>query len=109
MEAVKKGSDGLIITGRWTGEAPLIEDLRNVREAVKDFMILVGSGADKDNIKEIFEFTDAIIVSTSLKEGENKEGERNVKSYDAKIDLNKVKEFVGIVKEINSSRWNNPR
>ena len=39
-EAVKKGSDALIVTGKWTGDAPNISDLQEVRKAVgKDFPI----------------------------------------------------------------------
>jgi len=97
QEAIMKHADGLIVTGKWTGNAPLIEDLRNVKRAAGEKVpIIVGSGADKNNIDSLLEFADAVIISTSLKEGENKpkSKERNIKSYDAKIDLKKVKEFL---------------
>ena len=53
------------------------------------------------NINELFQFSDAAIISTSLKEGESKspEEERNLKGYDAKIDSARVREFMGVVND----------
>ena len=96
-EVKKKGADGIIITGKWTGDAPLINDLKIARKIVgEDFPIIIGSGADKNNINQLFEIADEVIVSTSLKYGNSKETneERNLKSYNAKINVNKVKEFM---------------
>jgi hypothetical protein len=94
LEAIKLGSDGLIITGKWTGQAPEIEKLEAVRKAVGDFPIFVGSGADKDNIENLFKFVNGAIVSTSLKEGSVVCGEVNVKSWQQRISIEKVKELV---------------
>jgi uncharacterized protein len=96
IDAVNKGSDGIIITGVWTGKPPSIEDLKIVKEVSKNIPIIIGSGADKFNIKTLLKFADAVIVSTSLKEGAPKSSkeEVNIKSYDTKISLNKVKEFI---------------
>jgi len=98
LEAREKGSNGLIITGTVTGEAPLIKDLQEVKAISGDIPVIIGSGADKTNIKRLFKFADAVIVSTSLKEGEKDKNERNAKSYNAKMDLSKVRSFVGGVK-----------
>lgn len=106
QEAVEKGSDGLIITGKWTGDAPNTEDLREARKAVgKDFPILIGSGATKDNVNTLLKYADGIIVGTSLKTGRvvSKEKETNLKPWQAKISLEKTREFVKRVKgQINS-------
>ncbi|MBU4069375.1 MAG: BtpA/SgcQ family protein [Nanoarchaeota archaeon] len=104
-EAKDKGADVIIITGKWTGDAPIFEDLHQARKGVgKDFPIIIGSGADKHNINKLFEIADAVIISTSLKEGEinNLSQERNLKHYDAKIDVNKVKEFMESIKNESS-------
>ena len=96
-EAIVKGSDGLIITGKWTGDAPDLSDLKEAREAVgKDFPILVGSGATKKNVGVLLEYADGVIVGTALKTGEThpKEEEVNLKPWKERISLEKTKEFV---------------
>lgn len=97
QEAVEKGSDGLIITGKWTGDVPNTSDLEEAREAVgKHFPILIGSGATKENIAALLQYADGVIVGTSLKTGEilSKEEEVNLKPWEEKIGLEKTKEFV---------------
>jgi len=97
-EAVRKGSDAVIITGKWTGNAPDVSDLKEARGAVgKDFPILVGSGADEKNIGELLKYANGAIISTALKEGRAKEEEVNVKGYEQRIDIEKVKKFTAIL------------
>lgn len=96
--AIKKGADALIVTGKWTGDAPDFQELKNLRKAVGDFPIFTGSGADEKNIKEILQFANGVIVSTSLKSGANRRGEHNIKAYSQKIDGEKVKKFVRVAK-----------
>ncbi len=94
-EAKKKGADCIIITGKWTGNAPDISKLKEARKAVgKNFPILVGSGANKNNIKSLLQYANGIIVSTSLKRGAPKRGEVNIKSYNQRIDEKKVKNLI---------------
>ncbi|HUT22478.1 MAG TPA: BtpA/SgcQ family protein [Candidatus Bipolaricaulota bacterium] len=93
-EAIKSGSDALIVTGRWTGDAPDLAELKKIREVVGDFPILIGSGADDKNINELFEYANGAIISTSLKEGGIKETEVNVKGWEQRIDRKLVKQFV---------------
>ncbi len=93
--AIKKGSDGLIITGNWTGHAPNIQEMASVRKTIgHDFPIIVGSGTTKDNSATLATVVNAFIVSTSVKEGGEKQGEVNIKSYDQRIDQQKVAELV---------------
>jgi membrane complex biogenesis BtpA family protein len=94
-EAVKNGSDAIIITGKWTGDAPNISDLKEAREAIgKDFPILIGSGATKNNIGDLLKYADGVIVGTALKTGQIEEREVNLKPWEAQISLSKTKEFV---------------
>jgi len=64
------GADGVIITGNHTGHAVDISQLREVRGAT-ELPILVGSGVTPENIKEMFEYADAAIVGSSIKQGGN--------------------------------------
>jgi hypothetical protein len=89
-EAVNFNSDALIITGKWTGDAPKLDELRRVRNEIGNFPILIGSGADENNIKNLLEYANGVIISTSLKEGEIKENEINIKTWKQRIDKNKV-------------------
>lgn len=92
--AVKAGADAVIVTGAWTGKKPSEEDLATVRKAIGDHPIMVGSGADKDNIADLFKIADSVIVSTSLKKGSVKDDERNVKSHRQRLDVKKVSSFM---------------
>ncbi|MGA2417687.1 MAG: BtpA/SgcQ family protein [Candidatus Staskawiczbacteria bacterium] len=95
-QAIRAGADGLIITGRWTGEAPKIDELANARGAVGSFPIIIGSGANKENVDLLMKYADCIIVSTSLKAGEylSPKQNRNLKDFHEKVDVQKVAEFV---------------
>jgi uncharacterized protein len=62
------GADGVIVTGSHTGHAVDLAQLREVRGAT-DLPILVGSGVTPENIKAIFEYADAAIVGSSIKQG----------------------------------------
>jgi len=96
-EAVEKGSDGLIVTGKWTGDAPVLDDLRDVRQAVGyDFPIIVGSGATVGNINQLMQYADGVIVGTALKAEMPKTREEHVNllEHHVPIDLKKAREFV---------------
>lgn len=99
-ESVKAGSDGLIITGKWTADAPDIKDLQDVRKSVGKFPILIGSGATCDTI-QLFQVTDGVIVGTALKTSREKRDKINIKGYNESIDENKVKEFVTVFRKIH--------
>lgn len=95
LEAINKGSDGLVITGRWTADVPSLDKIAGVREKVGDFPIIIGSGADIDNVADLLQYSDGIIVGTSVKEGEDEDKivERNIKPYSARVDALKAKNF----------------
>lgn len=95
--AIKGGSDGLIVTGKWTGDAPDLAEIKEVRGAISDFPIICGSGVDNKNIHELFTYASGAIVSTSLKEGTNKHGEVNVKGYEQRINKEKVAELMASI------------
>lgn len=62
-------ADGLVVTGRFTGEAVDADDLHKVR-AASSLPILVGSGMTPDNVDQLVPLADAFIVgSTFRKDG----------------------------------------
>lgn len=96
-EAIKFGSDALIVTGKWTGQAPILSDLIRVRNVTNDFPVLIGSGIDKKNIKKLFKYANGAIVSTSLKEGGPRDNEVSVKSWKQRINEERVKKLTKLL------------
>ena len=62
-------ADALIVTGSRLADPPAQNDLRVVRDATA-LSIVAGSGVRSDNLEAIFEHADAVIVGSSLKEGD---------------------------------------
>ena len=60
-------ADALVISGRATGEATPLGDVKRVRVAVPDRPLLIGSGATPETIEEILVLADGAIVGTALK------------------------------------------
>lgn len=61
------GADGLIISGRMTGDAPDLEKVREARRLGGDTPILLGSGTSEANIGAFMEVADGVIVGSSIK------------------------------------------
>jgi membrane complex biogenesis BtpA family protein len=96
-QAIKHGSDGLIITGQWTGDAPQMQELSDLRGHVGAFPIFAGSGADKENICGICKLANGAIVSTSLKNGNAYAHNANIKLYSQRISKDKAKTFADML------------
>lgn len=60
------GADGLIVTGSGTGEPTAMDDVRRVKDVVREKPVWVGSGATPETISEIRELADGVIVGTVL-------------------------------------------
>ncbi len=60
------GADGVIVTGVATGRAANMDDVRVARQATR-LPLAVGSGVTPDNIREMFEYADAVIVGSWYK------------------------------------------
>jgi uncharacterized protein len=96
--SIEKGSDALIITGKWTGEMPDLAEIKQIRKSVNDFPIICGSGVNVNNITQLFRYSNGAIISTSLKEGDMNKEETNTKAYNQRIDEKKVKELMNKLK-----------
>jgi len=67
-ETIGRGrADGVIVSGRATGDPPDARILREVREVMDRGVLIVGSGLDAGNAKELMAIADAAIVGTALK------------------------------------------
>lgn len=88
-EAIREGSDGLIITGNFTGEEPELINLIEVNNVVGSFPVLVGSGFSKDNANTLLRHVGGAIVGTSIKDGN-------------KVSKSKVIDLTKVVRNINS-------
>ncbi len=70
MDLVERAcADGVIITGKATGEAPEPETVRQVRQALPESVLLVGSGVTVTNVHQFLPSCDGFIVGTWLREG----------------------------------------
>ena len=81
-------ADGLVVSGRATGVAAPIEDLKRVRSAVPDVPLLVGSGVTAETAAELLSIADALIVGTALK----RDGD-----VTAPVDADRVRRLVAAV------------
>ncbi len=67
-ETIDRGlADAVILSGVATGSPPSLEDLIVAKAAAGNTPILVGSGADCDNVLSLMQAADGAIVSSSLK------------------------------------------
>lgn len=61
------GADALIISGRMTGDAPDLGKVREAKALAGDRPIIIGSGADDQNIGAFMTVADGVIVGSSIK------------------------------------------
>ncbi len=68
QETIERGlADAVIISGAATGTPPSLADLQLAKAAAGSTPVIVGSGADCDNIATLIQAADGAIVSSSLK------------------------------------------
>ena len=84
-------SDGVIITGRSTGETADVEELKSVKDCV-GIPVLIGSGVTLENVETYLKFADALIVGSYFKEKGH---------WTGGVDVKKVKTFM---ERVNSLR-----
>ncbi len=69
--AYRGQADALIVSGATTGRPVNLDELRRVRAAVPDRLLLAGSGTTPETIAHILEVADGVIVGSCLKPGGN--------------------------------------
>jgi len=68
QDTVQRGlADALILSGPATGSPPNFQELAHVKEALPEVPLLIGSGANIQNIRQLLSVADGAIVASSLK------------------------------------------
>lgn len=68
QDTIERGlADAVILSGWATGSPPTLEDLELARAAANSTPVLIGSGADWENIPSLMQAANGVIVSSSLK------------------------------------------
>ena len=67
QQAISNGADAVVVTGPYTGIAPVKGRVMRVKSAAGNIPVIVGSGINSRNIKEMLRYADGAIVGTSLK------------------------------------------
>jgi len=93
LDAVERGkADAIIVTGRRTGEPPDPWILMNVRKALDSYPVLMGSGANLDNLEYYLRFVEGVIVGSFIKE--NGRAGRATDRDRAKMFVQKFREVI---------------
>jgi membrane complex biogenesis BtpA family protein len=88
-DALERGlADAIVISGPRTGKPVDMKQLREIRKEFPEAKIIIGSGANSRNVKELLKSADSVIVGTSVKVGG-----MTSNPVDAKL----LKEFVAVV------------
>ena len=66
--AYRAGADMLIVSGSATGKAAALDEIDQVKRAVPDRPVWVGSGVNETNVADMLQAADGVIVGTSLKQ-----------------------------------------
>lgn len=87
-------TDGIILTGKSTGDTTDIQDLRKIYQKNLGLPILIGSGVTKENLKDYFGSSDALIIGSHFKENGHWKNE---------LSQERVENFMELVKELRCS------
>ena len=88
-------ADAIILSGWATGSPPTLEDLELATAAAKGTPVLIGSGANWDNIGQLMQAADGAIVASSLK--------RQGMIHET-IDPIRVAQFIEAAREVSAAK-----
>jgi uncharacterized protein len=95
-DTIERGlADAVILSGWATGSPPTLEDLELATDAANGTPVLIGSGADWENISTLITAADGAIVSSSLK----RQGK-----IDQSVDPIRVSQFVEAMRRSKQSQ-----
>ena len=68
-ESLEKNSipDAILVSGKITGEAASMSDLRSVKEVLPNIPVLANTGVKQETLEEVLKISDGCIVGSSLK------------------------------------------
>ncbi len=84
-------ADAIIVTGAMTGRPPTVDDVARAKKAAPNTPVIIGSGLNPENAKDLLSIADGAIVGTYFK-------------YDGitqnPVDPERVKKLMKVVKEL---------
>ena len=83
--------DALLVSGPLTGVSTSIDELKAVKDIVRDVPVLANTGVNISNVKDILEVADGVVLGSSLKV--------NGDTWKA-VDENRAKKFMDEVNKI---------
>ncbi|WP_013323348.1 photosystem I biogenesis protein BtpA [Gloeothece verrucosa] len=96
QDTIERGlADAVILSGWATGTPPSLEDLELALSAAKGTPVLIGSGANWENIGQLMKAANGVIVASSLK----RHGKIN-----EPIDPIRVSQFVEAAREVSAAK-----
>ncbi len=84
-------ADALIVSGTMTGVPPKVEDVVEVKKAVPERPVILGSGVNLSNVKMFLKYADGAIVGTYFKVNGITQNP---------VDVSRVKKFMRVVEEL---------
>lgn len=93
-EAMAKEADAIIITGKWTGDPPIVKDVLEAKEVAKNIPVILGSGITPKNAKSYN--IDGLIVGSYFKgDGDPKEKNfHNIFPWKVKMQKKRIKKIM---------------
>jgi len=95
LEEGKLNCDAIVTTGRGTGIETPLEKLKQFKDYIKEFSLIVGAGVTLYNVLKQLKIADGAIVGSYFKPSGN---------TNSPVDREKVREFMYVVKEIRNSK-----
>ena len=94
LDAVTKKADAIIITGKWTGDPPTVDDVREAVNVSGKTPVILGSGITPANVHD-YDVSGLIVGSYFKGEGNPKERDyHNIFPWKAKIQKQRVVKFM---------------
>jgi len=91
LDETKPRCEAIVTTGTGTGIETPIRKLKQYKELLKDFPLIVGAGVNKENVYEQLKITNGAIIGSAFKVDNNTHN---------KLDIKKIKDIVDIVKTL---------
>lgn len=89
-DAIKSNADAIILTGFETGKSPTVEQAQYVKGLTKNTPLLIGSGVNKNNIKDLLKYADGVIVGSSIKNNNDINANVNKDSVETLVNQNNL-------------------
>lgn len=94
-DTISRGhADAIIVSGSATGAETQLEDLKVAKDAARDALVIVGSGATLAKVLAMFSYADGAIVGTAFKTGG---------ITDNPVDRSCVREFMEAVRRVRQA------